>query len=156
VISPFARYRPADARGRLIRLFRLKERKGLPWRTRMAINHANPWMTHVWLIQAVYWLAVLGVFAYFRARALRGLAPYPVTAGDKLPLIVRRGLLIPLGSVLVWVLLRMVRPWLGMRAVRACLRSEVCPNCAYRIHGIPAEPDGCTVCPECGAAWRMP
>lgn len=35
------------------------------------------------------------------------------------------------------------------------LTSDICPACAYRIAGVPPEPDGCTVCPECGAAWRM-
>lgn len=35
------------------------------------------------------------------------------------------------------------------------LTSGVCPACAYRIAGVPPEHDGCTVCPECGAAWRM-
>lgn len=31
-----------------------------------------------------------------------------------------------------------------------------CPSCAYRLAGIPADPDGCTTCPECAAAWRLP
>ncbi len=30
-----------------------------------------------------------------------------------------------------------------------------CPACAYQIYDVAPEPDGCTVCPECGAAWRM-
>ena len=36
------------------------------------------------------------------------------------------------------------------------LTSGICPACAYWIAGVPPESDGCTVCPECGAAWRMP
>jgi hypothetical protein len=39
------------------------------------------------------------------------------------------------------------------RAQRAMLRAGLCVACAYPIHDIPSEPDGCTVCPECGAAW---
>jgi hypothetical protein len=31
----------------------------------------------------------------------------------------------------------------------------VCPSCRYHLAGLPTEPDGCTVCPECGAAWRF-
>ena len=31
-----------------------------------------------------------------------------------------------------------------------------CPACIYDLAGCPvAEEDGCTVCPECGAAWRL-
>lgn len=40
-------------------------------------------------------------------------------------------------------------------AVRAMTRAGLCPACAYRIHGCEPEADGCTVCPECGAAWRL-
>jgi hypothetical protein len=32
----------------------------------------------------------------------------------------------------------------------------LCPACGYGIRGVPSEADGCTVCPECGAAWRVP
>jgi hypothetical protein len=34
-----------------------------------------------------------------------------------------------------------------------------CWACGYSLAGCPPEPspsDGCTVCPECGAAWRLP
>jgi len=30
-----------------------------------------------------------------------------------------------------------------------------CPSCAYRVSDCEPEPDGCTVCPECGGAWRL-
>lgn len=30
----------------------------------------------------------------------------------------------------------------------------VCASCAYRLDDLPVEPDGCVVCPECGAAWK--
>lgn len=36
----------------------------------------------------------------------------------------------------------------------ALLAVRRCPSCAYSLHGGP-ESDGCTVCPECGAAWRL-
>ena len=32
----------------------------------------------------------------------------------------------------------------------------VCLTCKYQLSGLHPEPDGCTVCPECGAAWRLP
>jgi len=37
----------------------------------------------------------------------------------------------------------------------ALLVAGLCPHCAHGIAGIPSESDGCTVCPECGSAWRV-
>jgi hypothetical protein len=52
---------------------------------------------------------------------------------------------------LLWVLLR--TRWYRWASAR-CVRFGHCPACGYDIRGIPAAPDGCTVCPECGAAWK--
>lgn len=30
-----------------------------------------------------------------------------------------------------------------------------CPSCTYSLAGCAVEADECTVCPECGAAWRI-
>lgn len=30
-----------------------------------------------------------------------------------------------------------------------------CPACQYDLAGLDAEGDGCTICPECNAAWRL-
>ncbi len=38
----------------------------------------------------------------------------------------------------------------------AALSAATCPQCLYSLIGVRAAPDGCTVCPECGAAWLMP
>ena len=35
------------------------------------------------------------------------------------------------------------------------LRRGLCPCCAFELGTIQHEADGCTVCPECGAAWRL-
>jgi hypothetical protein len=40
-------------------------------------------------------------------------------------------------------------------AREALLEYDLCPHCAHGIGRIPPEPDGCTVCPECGAAWMI-
>lgn len=40
-------------------------------------------------------------------------------------------------------------------ARNAMLRAGLCVSCTYRIDEIEPEPDGCTVCPECGSAWRI-
>jgi hypothetical protein len=29
-----------------------------------------------------------------------------------------------------------------------------CPACGHDLAGLPREPDNCTICAECGAAWR--
>ncbi len=31
----------------------------------------------------------------------------------------------------------------------------LCPSCAHDLNGVPPREGGVTVCPECGAAWRM-
>jgi hypothetical protein len=31
-----------------------------------------------------------------------------------------------------------------------------CASCGYDLRSLTPAPDGCTVCPECGAAWRLP
>lgn len=36
------------------------------------------------------------------------------------------------------------------------LAERLCPSCAYSLAGISAAADACTVCPECGTAWRLP
>lgn len=51
--------------------------------------------------------------------------------------------------------------WMGRRAgvsdelAGFRLPRGECAACAHPIREIPAEADGCTVCPECGAAWRL-
>jgi hypothetical protein len=37
-------------------------------------------------------------------------------------------------------------------ALMAC---GLCPACVYPISSLPIDNDGCTICPECGAAWRL-
>ncbi len=43
------------------------------------------------------------------------------------------------------------RRW--VKALRSAI--PVCPSCGYELAGIPTASDGCTVCPECGAAWKI-
>ncbi|GAB5496113.1 MAG: hypothetical protein Phyf2KO_11930 [Phycisphaerales bacterium] len=39
--------------------------------------------------------------------------------------------------------------------VQKRLGSGQCPSCQYDLIGLIAETDGCAVCPECGAAWKL-
>ena len=55
-----------------------------------------------------------------------------------------------------------IMPWLSARQARmrnirsVMLAHKRCPHCGYNLLGLPVEPDdGATVCPECGAAWRL-
>lgn len=52
------------------------------------------------------------------------------------------------------------RPWwYGPAAIqahyRAMLARSCCPVCTYSLDGVSPERDGCRVCPECAAAWRL-
>lgn len=39
--------------------------------------------------------------------------------------------------------------------IAECRAHRVCASCGYLLQDLPLESDGCTVCPECGAAWRL-
>jgi len=39
--------------------------------------------------------------------------------------------------------------------VGAFLAERRCPACGYDLAGAAPADDGCTVCPECGAAWKL-
>ena len=41
------------------------------------------------------------------------------------------------------------------RRAHAIASRGFCPSCGYAMAGLHVEPDGCTVCPECGSAWRL-
>jgi hypothetical protein len=48
------------------------------------------------------------------------------------------------------------RKWQSKEGLlRAMTRTGLCPSCGYSIGDREPEDDGCTVCSECGAAWRM-
>lgn len=61
---------------------------------------------------------------------------------------------------LVWTIAKVVFGLLRVatpeEAVAPFLARRRCPSCAYDLSETPPDPDGCTTCPECGAAWRIP
>lgn len=66
--------------------------------------------------------------------------------------------LIGLGGLLLlalWLRGR-IPPAAARHTVGALLELRRCPSCAFRLGDSPAEADRCVVCPECGAAWRLP
>lgn len=44
----------------------------------------------------------------------------------------------------------------GRATARALLARRRCPACTYDLTALPADPDGCTTCPECSAGWNVP
>ena len=43
----------------------------------------------------------------------------------------------------------------GVSMARAIAAHGHCATCGYLLVDLPAAPDGCTVCPECGSAWKI-
>ena len=43
--------------------------------------------------------------------------------------------------------------WRSLRS--SMIRDGYCASCSYTLADSPIKPDGCRVCPECGAAWRL-
>jgi hypothetical protein len=102
------------------------------------LRRATPWWAKA---EAVYWVIGLPMLAV--VLGLRGLWGL--------------WLVIPAG-VIAFVCLVMVA-WSRERRNEARRRAVAmvgtCPACMYDLSGSVAESDGCTVCPECGAAWRV-
>lgn len=46
-------------------------------------------------------------------------------------------------------------PRLQHARIAAALAVRRCPACTHNLEGVLSDPDGCTVCPECGAAWKL-
>jgi hypothetical protein len=67
-----------------------------------------------------------------------------------------------LAGCLVSVLLSFSWGWCFDRTVKgpgtalARLHRGLCGSCKYPIETTSPQSDGCTVCPECGAAWKLP
>lgn len=54
------------------------------------------------------------------------------------------------------VLRRRFGPRRSTSIIDAFLEARRCPACGYDLAVGVAQDDGCAVCPECGAAWRLP
>ena len=57
-----------------------------------------------------------------------------------------------IGLVTAWSYLRSIN---ATRLARGFLAIRCCASCGYSLLGLDPEPDGCTVCPECGSAWKF-
>lgn len=61
---------------------------------------------------------------------------------------------IPGGVLPALATIFIIRRLAGQAMARDWARAGYCPSCGQDLTGTPADGDGCTVCPECGAAWR--
>jgi len=51
----------------------------------------------------------------------------------------------------MWFIIRSAR----QKIARVIAKHGFCASCGYALRGIPIAADRCTVCPECGSAWRI-
>jgi len=112
----------------------------------------------IWLC-VVFGLFLTGVFLLQIGFALRG----PRMMGDDLSWTDAAsdfvaewfvlGVAVPAGLMLLGAGL-LGDGWRRARG-RALVRLGRCGVCLYALEGLEPEGDGCVVCPECGAAWRV-
>jgi hypothetical protein len=102
-----------------------------------------------WSWANVGWLLLACAIAAVAGRFLLAVFPGPRTV-----------MATPLLAAIAYVIMRFTRYNAARKRalqqqVRQVLRSGVCPACDYPLRGIPPASDGCTLCPECAAAWRL-
>jgi len=64
------------------------------------------------------------------------------------------GTVLALGVVEWFILLGVARRLQARREALVHVAAGLCGSCGQALKGLLPESDGCTVCPECGAAWR--
>lgn len=109
-------------------------------------------------VHELRWMGVEGAVVALVIGVGLFLAPGPGWASQTLAMVMRLGgtLLITLGLVVLVsvVIVRWRGESIGEPLMRARAERGRCRGCAFELEGLPAEEDGCVVCPECGAAWR--
>ena len=124
-----------------------------PARRKRLVNagwHDQPRLTRAdWLRMAPYLLLMIV------AVLLMGQVPALLTF--RLHLRMPWGMLaaIPIGLAPAALSVWMMRRALPRRLAGVYLRAGFCASCGQDLTGLPRAEDGCTVCPECGAAWRV-
>ncbi|MCB9842433.1 MAG: hypothetical protein H6812_04170 [Phycisphaeraceae bacterium] len=144
-----------DARGKRVQLWPyVVPPRGLRERVGMKDDEVatlKRWLVHDRLIHAA---AVAGLnYAMWRVLIEIWLGRNPRLTLGSLP-VTMLPILIALGFfVFDW---RKVIARSRERHQAALLLVRRCASCGYSIKGLPSQDDGCTVCPECGAAWKLP
>ncbi|MFM9996642.1 MAG: hypothetical protein ACKVU4_12690 [Phycisphaerales bacterium] len=142
--------RISDDRGRRVALCRVRDLgPEVDPGVRAAVGGSNLRLWHCVPSLVTVALVVLGVRACRRMRGGgSGTPPATDVLAQLAAIVIALGILAGLGWL--WA------SWRGAKAARrAYLAGSVCPSCGYSLAGLPAEGDGCTVCPECSGAWRV-
>lgn len=68
--------------------------------------------------------------------------------------------LVPLiAGMLAWpffpFVIRYIRQKRASELRAAYIKARHCASCDYDLTNLPVDPDGCTKCPECNAAWKL-
>ena len=104
-------------------------------------------------IRMSIYMAFLGLFAAMMSYGLLGGPGAPVFSPLEFALLVL--VMCSLGWQLGPVLTRRSRIRYARRITTAMMQEGLCLACAYDLCGLKVDTDGCVVCPECGAAWRV-
>ena len=89
-------------------------------------------------------LVVVGLFLY--SMIFKGLsnAPYAKTVA------------LVYFAVVPWFIWYLIRRSRFSKIAPIMLKHHRCAHCGYDLRGLPSDaPDGATVCPECGCAWKL-
>jgi hypothetical protein len=111
--------------------------------------------------------AILRGISYARRTRLIGAAAAGVILGGGLYLLFLRHfgpadargtaiISLIVGTTVAWATFRLgARPVDIALANQLLLACRLCACCSYDLADLKPEPDGCTICPECGAAWDL-
>lgn len=144
-----------DHRGRVWKLARTPLRESFTWKDAWS-NRPKLRGTLQFLVVAILaWGLLQGVAWSIR---FAGLPPLKNTRSDVLAFV---ELIVATSGILahiVWVFgIAVSAAWLGApHSAAAMLRKCICPHCRFSLSGISPDTEGCAVCPECGAAWKLP
>ncbi len=108
---------------------------------RVENNLSSPAVWFVVILGLSITLVVDGILVYSYRSA------YSIPSGTEIPRVVV-GILAPFVMATALLIRR------AARAADELVLSGLCPGCDYSIAELEPADDGCTVCPECGAAWR--
>ena len=140
-----------DARGARVLICRRRDLPpGCSARLRKTVNQAN------FHTLAGLWYVLFGVVAVLAIAALFTLRT-PSSGGPSMSsMLISQCIAGAAAAIVTAVVIWAVGSRTFARAAAShCLRERICPSCGYRLDGLTPESDGCTVCPECAAAWRV-
>jgi hypothetical protein len=153
------RGRVTDARGRTVKqldpvlMHYLRRHDLIPAGplAEIARDSGSGWAVQGQLIFTTLWslALVLLVIAHF-VKWGGGLSVHP----REVRLLIFLSVCFTVNIIIVWYVSRYVR---RRQTRRILLGHRRCPHCGYDLKDLPVDPpDGATVCPECGCAWRLP